>query len=71
MKVTLYILLAIILALMALFLIMTAQAQLEWVHGTHGGEKCYLKGTEHGNIKYPSEPFKSYTACWESLQKLP
>lgn len=60
---------AIIIGLGAIFFLVTAEAELEWIHGTRGGEKCYLKGTEHGNIKYPSAPFKSYTACWESLQK--
>lgn len=53
--------------LLGLFWAVNAQNDLEWVHGKYG-EKCYIKGTEHKNIKYPVY-FDSYEECELDLLK--
>lgn len=71
MKFTLFLVAAIILGAIALIVVVDAHNDLQWVYGTHGGEKCYLKGSEHGNIRYPSEPYSSYSACVNALMNRP
>lgn len=58
-------LIGIVLGLMAVFFLVNAHASLEWVHGKYG-EKCYIKGTEHKNIRYPVY-FDSREECLRDL----
>lgn len=55
----------LLVACAALFFVYKAHSNLLWVHGKYG-EKCYLAGSEHKNIKYPVY-FNTRQECLDDL----
>lgn len=59
--------LAMVLVVFGCFFVARAVGDDEFVRGKYGA-KCYIRGTEHANIKYPIY-FDTLDDCLKSLQE--